>query len=674
MIHIETTIFYIDIRAHGKGFDRFYERARTEYNVRYTPSMISRLVPNPEDDTIQLAYVGPGRQVIEETFDMVVLTVGLCPNPSTRQLAEKMGLQLNSHGFCGSDPLNMVNSSKKGIFVCGVSQGPKDIPDTVQQASSAAALAMSLLSEARGTLVDTAEEPVERNVSNEEPRIGVFVCHCGINIAGVVDVEAVTDDARGLADVVFATHCMFACSADQLEEIKTTITEYRLNRVVVASCTPRTHEPLFRETIRQAGLNPYLFELSNIREHDSWVHQSEPEAATKKARDLVRMSVSRARLLKPIRDTMYDVVQTALVIGGGLAGLTAALAIAEQGYKAILVERTAELGGNARTLHYTEKGASPSRYVRELIRKIEQEPLITVYTEATVDSIRGVCGRFTTTVSVQESPQEIVHGIAIVATGGEEYQPDEYLYGNHMHVITQKEFESILTSSPQETKQYRQVVMIQCVGSREPESLYCSRVCCTAAVKNSLKLKSLNPDAHISVLYRDMRTFGFQESYYQKARRQGVRFFRFKRDHKPQVSSQGKMLSIGVFDQHLQQPVQLKGDLLVLSAAIRPHRNNQVLAARLRLPLDEDNFFMEAHPKLRPLDFAKAGFYLCGLAQGPKFAGESITQARGAVARAMRVLSKLKIVSEGMITHVDFKRCRACGECEKACLFEAIMV
>ena len=671
---IETTIFYIDIRAHGKGFDRFYERSRTEYNVRYVPSMISRIVPNPEDDTLQLAYVGPERQFFEETFDMVVLSVGLCPNPSTRQLAEKMGLQLNAHGFCGSDPLDMVNSLKKGIFVCGVIQGPKDIPDAVQQGSSAAARAMSLLSEARGTLVDAAEEPIERNVSNEEPRIGVFICHCGINIAGVVDVEAVTDYARCLADVVYAAHCMFACSADQLEEIKTAITEHRLNRVVVASCTPRTHEPLFRETIRQAGLNPYLFELANIREHDSWVHQSEPEAATKKARDLVRMSISRSRLLKPIRDTMYDVVQTALVIGGGLAGLTAALTIAEQGYKAILVERTTELGGNARTLHYTEDGASPARYVRELIRKVEHEPLITVYTEAEVVSITGICGHFTTTVSVQEKPKEIVHGIAIVATGGEEYQPNEYLYGNHPRVITQKEFESILISSPEEAKQFQQVLMIQCVGSRESESLYCSRICCTAAVKNSLKLKSLNPDANVSVLYRDIRTFGFRESYYQKARRQGVRFFRFKRDQKPEVSSQGDMLTICVFDEHLLQPVQLKADLLVLSAAIRPHRKSQLLAEILRLPLDEDNFFMEAHPKLRPLDFAKAGFYLCGLAQGPKFAGESIAQARGAVARAMTVLSKQRMVAEGMITHVDFELCRACGECEKTCLFEAIKV
>jgi heterodisulfide reductase subunit A len=589
-------------------------------------------------------------------------------------LAERIGVQLNEHGFCASDPLDVVATSKPGIFVCGAAQGPKDIPDSVQQGSSAAAQATALLADTRGSLVTAPPSHVERNVSGEEPCIGVFVCHCGINIAGVVDVEAVAEFARTLPNVKYATHCMFACSTDQLQEIKQAIRDHNLNRVVVASCTPRTHEPLFRNTLREAGLNPYLFELANIREQDAWVHRAEPEAATHKAKELVRMSVSRARLLEPLYETSYEVIQKALVIGGGLAGLSAALSFAEQGFKATLVERTAELGGNARTLYYTEDGANPALYVQNLIQKVENQPLITVYKEAQVVSITGSCGNYTSNISVKDQSQAISHGVVVVATGGQEHKPAEYLYGQHPRVITQKEFEDLLNSEPDKAKQLQRVAMIQCVGSREPEYLYCSRVCCTAAIKNSLKLKTINPNAQISVLYRDIRTFGFKETTYLKARRQGVRFYRFELDHKPRVNRQDDTLMVSVFDAQLQAAVQLQADLVVLSAAIRPRTESQELADAMRLPLDEDGFFMEAHPKLRPLDFATPGFYLCGLAQGPKFANESIAQARGAVSRAVTVLSSKEIVAEGMINRVDAELCRACGECEKACCFEAINV
>ena len=671
---IDTTIFFIDIRAQGKGFDRFYERSKSENDVRYVRSMISRVIPNPEDDTLNIAYATPDHHMRQENYDMIVLSVGLCPNPSFVQLAQRMGIQLNKHGFCAADPLDVVVTSRPGIYVCGAAQGPKDIPDAIQQGSSAAAKATALLADTRGSLVAAPSIPDERNVSKEEPRIGVFVCHCGINIAGVVDVEAVADYVRSLANVTYATDCMFACSTDQLQEIKGAIREHNLNRVVVASCTPRTHEPLFRNTLRDAGLNPYLFELANIREQDAWVHKSEPEAATEKAKNLVRMSVSRARLLEPLYDTSYQVVQSALVIGGGLAGLTAALSFADQGFKATLVEQTAELGGNARTLYYTEDGADPARYVQDLIQQVETQPLITVHKEAQVRSISGSCGNFSSAVSVKGQSRTLSHGVVVAATGGQEYQPSEYLYGKHPRVMTQKEFETLLISEPDRAGQLQRVAMIQCVGSREPEHLYCSRVCCTAAIKNSLKLKTINPGAQVSVLYRDIRTFGLKETYYLKARQQGVRFYRFEREDKPQVAAAGDTLNISVFDAQLQAPVQLQADLLVLSAAIRPRPESSQLADVLRLPLDEDGFFMEAHPKLRPLDFATPGFYLCGLAQGPKFANEAIVQARGAVSRAVMVLSKKEIVAEGMINQVDPTLCRACGECERACIFEAIKV
>jgi heterodisulfide reductase subunit A len=671
---IDTTIFFIDIRAQGKGFDRFYERSKSENDVRYVRSMISRVIPNPENDTLNIAYATPDHHMRQENYDMIVLSVGLCPNPSFVQLAQRMGIKLNKHGFCAADPLDVVVTSRPGIYVCGAAQGPKDIPEAIQQGSSAAAKATALLADTRGSLVAAPSIPDERNVSKEEPRIGVFVCHCGINIAGVVDVEAVADYVRSLANVTYATDCMFACSTDQLQEIKGAIREHNLNRVVVASCTPRTHEPLFRNTLRDAGLNPYLFELANIREQDAWVHKAEPEAATEKAKNLVRMSVSRARLLEPLYDTSYQVVQSALVIGGGLAGLTAALSFADQGFKATLVEQTAELGGNARTLYYTEDGAGPARCVQDLIQQVETQPLITIHKEAQVRSISGSCGNFSSAISVKGQSRTLSHGVVVAATGGQEYQPSEYLYGTHPRVMTQKEFETLLISEPDRAGQLQRVAMIQCVGSREPEHLYCSRVCCTAAIKNSLKLKTINPGAQVSVLYRDIRTFGLKETYYLKARQQGVRFYRFEREDKPQVAAAGDTLNISVFDAQLQAPVQLQADLLVLSAAIRPRQESQQLADVLRLPLDEDGFFMEAHPKLRPLDFATPGFYLCGLAQGPKFANEAIVQARGAVSRAVMVLSKKEIVAEGMINQVDPTLCRACGECEKACMFEAIKV
>ncbi|MEN6439883.1 MAG: FAD-dependent oxidoreductase [Syntrophobacter sp.] len=671
---IDTTIFYIDMRAQGKGFDRFYERARDETGVRYIRSMISRIVPVPGSDKLLVGYSDSQSVMREEEFDMIVLSVGLCAHPSTAELAKKLGVELNPYGFTKTDLMDVVATSQPGVYVCGAAQGPKDIPDSVQQGSSAAACATSLLSDARGTLIEPPPQYEERDITGEKPRIGVFVCHCGINIAGTVDTDAVVEYAKTLPGVEYAFSPMFACSTDQQKEIRRAIDEYKLNRFVVASCTPRTHEPLFRSTLRQAGLNQYLFELANIREQDSWVHQGEPELATNKAKDLVRMSVSRVSLLEPLYDFSYQVVQKALVIGGGLAGLTAAQSVTEQGYPAVLVERSAELGGNARKLFYTEEGAEPAKYVEALVKQVESNPLITIYREAEVTAVKGSCGNFTSTLSVNGEEVEVSHGVAIVATGGQEYKPTEYLYGQSPRVVTQKEFEHQLVTDPTSAMQYKNVTMIQCVGSREPDNSYCSRVCCTSAVKNSLKLKELNPRANVSVLYRDMRTFGFKELNYQEARRRGVRFFRYDEDQKPQVKENGGGLDVTIFDAQLNRPVMLKTDLLVLSAAIRPSDDIKKLAETLRMPLDQDGFFLEAHLKLRPLDFATAGFFLCGLAQGPKFANESIAQARGAVSRASTILSQKEIVAEGVITQVDPALCRACGECEQTCLFGAIKV
>ncbi|MGC8719826.1 MAG: FAD-dependent oxidoreductase [Thermodesulforhabdaceae bacterium] len=671
----ETTIFYIDMRAHGKGFDAFVERAKREYGVRYVRSRVSRVIPDASGKYLEISYVTQDNKLCTETFDMVVLSIGLCPNPSAIRAMKVLGLSCNRYGFVETDQLHFTRTARPGVFVCGVIQEPKDIPDSVQQGSAAAEEAMAFLASARNTMVHVPAQPPERNVAGEEPRIGVFVCHCGINIAGVVDVKAVAEYASTLPNVVYATNCMFACSTDQQIEIKKAIDQYRLNRIVVASCTPRTHEPLFRNTLREAGLNPYLFEQANIREHVSWVHQNEPEKATQKAKEVVRMAVARARLLEPLYDTSYEVVQRGLVIGGGLAGLTAAHELARQGFEVVLVEKTDKLGGLAKSLYETETGFPVSRYVESLIQTVESDGNIKILLNSEVIEVKGTCGRFTAFVRSPEGEQRIQVGAVIVATGGTEYKPNEYLYGQHDSVVTLRFLEEILFNNPDKIKQIRNLVMIQCVGSREPGNLYCSRVCCTMAVKNALKCKEINPEINIAILYRDVRTFGFREHYYNEARKKGVRFVRYDLENKPQVIQDPKgNLKVKVRDPISESLISIPTDLLVLSVAIRPQEGQKELAERLRLPLDENNFFLEAHIKLRPLDFATPGFFVCGLAQGPKFSYESVVQAKGAVARAATILSRKEMFSDAVVTHVDPFLCRGCGECEKVCSFGAIKV
>jgi heterodisulfide reductase subunit A len=664
---IEPTIFYIDMRAPGKGFERYYERARTSGGVRYVRSMISRILEDPRSRNLNLTYVDESGEIQEETFDMVILSVGLRPNPAFLDFAQKLGIELNRFGFCKSQPLDTVSTSIPGVLACGAIQSPKDIPISVLDGSSAAAAATSLLAEARGTLVKEKVYPKERDITNEEPRIGVFLCDCGINIAGTIDVAQVTEYAKTLPHVVFAREYLFTCSTDSQEEMKAMVEEHQLNRVVVASCSPRTHEPLFQDTIREAGLNKYLFEMANVRDQSSWVHTFEPERATGKAKDLVRMAVARAAILEPLYEFPFDVVQKGLVIGGGLAGLTAALTLAEQRFETYLVEQSDKLGGNARTLYYTEDGARPAEYVQEIIKKVEAHPLITVFTGAKVKNYSGHLGEFKSTISVDNRTEEISYGAVIVATGGSEYQPTEYLHGQNEHVITQKELERRIALEPERLKELKNLVIIQCVGCMDEEHPYCSRVCCTAAVKNSLKLKELNPEVNIYVLYRDMRTFGLKELCYKEARERGVRFLRYFLRQKPEVSEVDTRLHVKIFDQNLRSEVILEPDLLVLSAAIRPHPGSKQVADVFKLPLDQDGFFAEAHLKLRPVDFANAGIFLCGLAHMPKFTDEAIAQAKAAASRASTVLSQKQMYVGGAVAEVDSTKCAICLTCVRTC-------
>ena len=666
---VEPTIFFIDMRAQGKGFDRYYERARDQIGVRYIRSMVSRIAEVPKSKNLLISYVDAGGEIQSEEFDLVVLSVGLCPHPQAAQLGNKLGFATNRWGFAENPPLEMVSTSREGIFTCGVFQSPKDIPETVTQASAAAAAAGALLAEARNTMLTVKEFPPERDILHEDPRIGVFVCHCGINIAGVVDVVAVTEYVKTLPDVVYADHYTFSCSTDSLQRMREVIEEQHLNRVVVASCSPRTHEPLFQDNLRQAGLNKYLFEMANIRDQDSWVHQAEPEQATELAKELIRMSVARAAKLEPLPELPFEVDQHALVIGGGISGLTAALTLAEAGYDTTLVENAKELGRIAWKRHYTLEGILVWPYVEKLVHRVLQHSRIEVITEARIVDFSGHIGRFTTIVETKDGRREIPHGATIIATAAVEYEPQEYLYGQHPRVVTQQKFEDLLVKESASVKTAESVVMIQCVGSREPEYPYCSRVCCSYAVRNAIQIKELNPQTRVYILYRDIRTFGFRELYYQKARRLGVQFIRFDRDQKPEVMAAGEVLKVKVFDQNLRVPLVLSADFVALSVALRPNPWAEEVARVYKLPFDADHFFMEAHLKLRPLDFANAGFFLAGLAHGPKFSEERIAQGKGAAARAMGILSKQQMYVGGAVAQVNPDFCVACLSCMRVCPF-----
>jgi len=512
------------------------------------------------------------------------------------------------------------------------------------QASAAATQVLSLLREARGSLITPKVYPPERDVQGEEPRIGVFVCHCGTNIAGVVNVPDVVEYAKTLPNVVYAENNLYTCSNDTQDRIKEQIAEHNLNRVVVASCTPRTHEPLFRNTMAEAGLNPYLFEMANIRDQCSWVHMHEPERATQKSKDLVRMALAKSRLLQPLHRQTVRVEKSALVIGGGLSGMTSALALARQGFDVYLVERENELGGNLRHVRYLFNGERPQDELTRLRDEIVQNSRIHLFTGATIEKIEGTIGDFRTTITARGETTEVTHGVVIVATGAKQYEPKEYLYGQDDSVITQRELEARLASGDgflerEGNRPAKTVVMIQCVGSRDPDHPYCSRVCCAEAVKNALRIKGLSPETHVYVLYRDIRTYGFKESYYTKARQQGVAFVRYDEDRKPEVSrnessGNGEGLQVTVYDQTLEMPIMISADLVVLSAGIHPHEDNRKIAQFLKVPLNSEGFFLEAHMKLRPVDFMTDGVFLCGLAHSPKNIEESILQAQAASARA----------------------------------------
>jgi heterodisulfide reductase subunit A-like polyferredoxin len=672
---VEPTIFFIDIRAYGKGFDTYYERAKKEYGVRYVRCAISRVVEDPRTKNLLITYLDEAGEMREEEFDLVVLSVGMVPSASTKELAKSVGIELDAHGFAKTDPLTPLATTRPGVYVCGVFQGPKDIPETVAQASGAAAAASEILSEVRGTLVTRKEYPEQKDVKEEEPRIGVFVCRCGNNIGGVIDVPSVKEYAASLGAVVFADENLYTCSQDTQEKLKKAIEEHKLNRVIVASCSPRTHEPLFQETIREAGLNRYLFEMANIRDQCSWVHMHDKEDATSKARDLVRMAIANARLIRPLEELTKGVIKRGLVIGGGLSGMTAALGLAEQGFEAVLVEKEDELGGNLRHLKTTLDGKDVSRVLEDLKARVTQHPLIQVFTNAVITDFGGYVGNYKTSLMVgpRMFTREVEHGVTIVATGGEELKPKEYLYGEDKRVLTQLEMEDFLHGDGRKIEDLKEVVMIQCVGSRNEERPYCSRVCCAEAVKNALTLKALNPKARVTILYRDMRMYGTLEEDYARARKAGIRFLRYEEDRKPEVAQADGRLRVTLYNPVLRENLSYQPDLVVLSAATLA-ADTAELASMLKVPRTADGFFLEAHMKLRPVDFASEGLFLCGIAHSPKTIEESLSQASAAVARACTVLAKDQIQISGVVSVVDADKCAACLTCVRVCPYNVPVI
>jgi len=662
----EGSIFFMDMRTSGKDFEKYYTKAQND-GVRFIRSRVHTITRADESGTLHLEYATDDGQLKREEFDMAVLSVGMEPSDSAVEIAQTMGIELTRHNFVGTADSSPVSTSRPGVFVAGVAQGCKDIPQSVMEASAAACSAGMELAPARGTMVKEKAFPAEKEIDPSDVRIGVFVCNCGSNIGGVADVPAVAEFARSLPHVAYVEENQFTCSQDTQEKMAQSIKDNDLNRVVVAACTPRTHEPLFQETIQSSGLNPYLFEMANIRNQCTWCHSGDKDKATEKSKDLVRMAVAKAFNLEPIPDISVDVNNAALVIGGGVAGMTSALSLAGQGFPVTLVEKAPELGGAARAVHTTWQGQDVQEILRELTAEVQGHELITVLTGAEVAKSDGFVGNFQTEVSTPEGPTTVAHGAAIVATGGRAADTQEYLCHQSPRVTRWHEIEEI----PEQVAQAKSVAFIQCVGSRDEKRPYCSHICCTTSITQAIALKEQDPDKTVTILYRDIRTPGAKETLYKKARQLGVLFIRYTLENKPVVRETDQGLEIEVFDPILQRQVVVTADLLNLATAVEPNGIEE-LSSVFKLPVNSEGFLMEAHVKLRPVEFASDGLFMCGLAHYPKAMEESIAQAKAAASRAATILAKPQVHISPIVSQIDQDKCIGCGLCIELCPFGAI--
>jgi heterodisulfide reductase subunit A2 len=672
---LDTTIFFMDMRTHGKDFEKYYWRAEQESGVRFVRSRIHSLDPDHQTGNIHIRYLPEDGTIQVEEFHLVVLSCGLEISPEVLKLSEKLGVDIRPETrFAWSSPFAPVTTNRPGLFVCGAFQGPKDIPQSVMEASAAAAAAGELLAPARGTELKVKVLPPEQDVEGQEPRVGVFVCNCGINIGGVINVPVLTEYVATLPGVTVADQNLFTCSTDTQGKILNFIKEHKLNRVVVASCSPRTHMPMFQETVREAGLNPYLFEMANIRDQDSWVHMHEPEKALEKAKDLIRSAVARVVRLEPLHKQAFPITKAALVIGGGVAGMEAALSIAAMGYQAYLVEKGDKLGGQAWNLVTSARGYDYRGYLEDLISKVENHSSIDIMFNSAVKDTSGFIGNFSSLVKTPEGERQLDHGATIMATGGYGLKPEEYLYGQNPKVYTSLELDPLIAAKDPKIMEAQVAVFIQCVGSREPQRPYCSRLCCTHSVEAAIELKELNPNLDVFILYRDLRTYGDKELLYKKARELGVVFIRFDLDSKPQVEQTADgQLQLTINDAILDRPVVLKPDFLTLASAILPNPVEDI-GEIFKVPRNAEGFLNEAHAKLRPVDLPSDGLFLAGLAHYPKPIDESIAQAKAAAGRAATYLAKSVVEVGGIVAVVDPDKCAVCLTCVRACPFNVPVI
>ncbi|MBA7521589.1 hypothetical protein ES705_13696 [subsurface metagenome] len=671
--NLKCDIFYMDMRAYSKGFEEFYVRAQ-KLGVNYIRCRPLGIREQADTNNLIIDYLAEDDRKLSGEYELVILSTGLTAPTQAKKLAQEFSLNLNKYDFCETSSFIPVDSPKEGVFITGAFTEPKDIPESVMQGSAAAARTLSLLFAEKGKLVKEKEYPPEKDVTGEEPKIGVFICHCGKNIGGIISVPEVVEYARTLPNVVYVEDNLYTCSAESGERIQQAIKEHDLNRIIVASCTPRTHEPLFQSIIQEAGLNPYLFEMANIRDQCTWVHMHEPNLALQKAKDLVRMAQAKAGTLEPLYNRKIKISRNALVVGGGVSGITSALNLAEQSFEVYLLEKSETLGGNFMKVKFLINGDDPQNKLNSLIDKVKQHPKIHIYTNSQINKIDGSVGNFSTEFKSKNKVYTVDHGVVIVVTGAENYNPTEYMYGEDNKVITQRELEEKLANGYLQTSNHKPqtIVMIQCVGSRDEKRPYCSRICCQQAIKNALLIKEKSPDTNVFILYRDIRTYGFNEGYFTKAREKDVRFIVYNEDKKPDVEKVNGQLKVSAYNPVINARVNIKTDLLILSTGVIPRDDAIDLAQKLKVPLTSDGFFLEAHMKLRPVDFATEGVFLCGLAHFPKTVDESIAQALAASSRASTIISKEEIELAAVISYVVDENCDGCAYCIDPCPYEAL--
>ena len=668
---LDTAIFFMDMRTFGKGYEEFYDYARNEAGVRFIRSRVHTVEPaGTGSDDLRLRYVDENGEQRDDDFDLVVLSVGLESPSEVQQLASKLNIELEESGFAAVGDFAPVATSRPGIFACGTFTGPKDVPFSIIEASAASAASAALLPTPGQAESAGKDYPPEDPIIFERPRVGVFFCQCGPEDSSGVDLAALRESAKGLPNVVYVAEDMAVSTPHSQKAIADAIKAHRLNRVVAAGCSPRTHEKFFQETIRQAGLNKHLLEFANLWYQDAWVHDGDQELATEKAKDLVRMAAAKAVLLEPSQELEYGVTQRALVVGGGVAGMVAAKSLADRGFPVYLVEASDHLGGYARNLYKTWRGNEIAPYVEKLAQSVSSHPQITVRLASSVTQVTGYVGNYSATIQNGAKSEVFEHGVAILATGGKEHQPQEYLYGQDARVLTHQELDQRFKAKDPSLQAVQSAAFIQCVGSREPDRPYCSRVCCTHSVESALELKRINPGCNVYVFYRDMRTYGSRENLYLEARKAGVLFLRFALETKPRVEVVDGKLTVTVFDSILQREVTILADLLTLAPAIVPNDATS-LSQFFKVPLDREGFLSEAHRKMRPVDCAVDGVFLCGLSHHPKSLDESIAQAMAAASRAATLLAKDAVRFNGAIASTDQFACSSCGTCVSICPYAA---